>query len=74
MAAIESELNGTTMILRLNRPPVNALDVDTLEELSDRLDATESSDATAIVLTGAGTVFSAGADLYRRDPTTSTRG
>jgi enoyl-CoA hydratase len=65
MAAIESELDGTTLVLRLNRPPVNALDVDTLEELSDQLDATESSDATAVVLTGAGTVFSAGADLYR---------
>jgi len=65
MGAIESEPNGTTLILRLNRPPVNALDVDTLEELSDRLDEARSSDARAVVLTGAGSLFSAGADLYR---------
>ena len=65
MGAIQSELRGSTLILRIDRPPVNALDVETLDELSDRLDAAASSDVEAVILTGAGTIFSAGADLYR---------
>lgn len=65
MPAIASERRDGTLILRLDRPPVNALDVDTLNELSDRLDAAESEDVRAIVLTGTGSVFSAGADLFR---------
>jgi enoyl-CoA hydratase len=65
MGVIQSELRGSTLILRLDRPPVNALDADTLDELSDRLDAAASEAAKAVVLTGTGAIFSAGADLYR---------
>jgi enoyl-CoA hydratase len=65
VGAIESELSDNTLVLRLNRPPVNALDAETLDELSDRLDAAVSEDVKAVVLTGTGNVFSAGADLYR---------
>lgn len=52
---------GDVVVLTLDRPPVNALDVQTLDELSDHLDA--CGDVGAVVLTGAGRTFSAGADL-----------
>lgn len=65
MGAIHSELSGGTLVLRLDRPPVNALDVDTLNELADGLASASSEPADSIVLTGTGTVFSAGADLFR---------
>jgi enoyl-CoA hydratase/carnithine racemase len=65
MASIAAERSGDTLILRLDRPPVNALDVDTLDELSDCLDEAERSDVSALVVTATGPVFSAGADLWR---------
>jgi enoyl-CoA hydratase len=65
MGAIKSDMTGGTLTLRLDRPPVNALDVATLDELSDRLDAASAEDVQAVVLTGSGPVFSAGADLHR---------
>ena len=49
-------------VLRLSRPPVNALWVDILEELEQALRAEVEADASAIVLTGAGSCFSAGID------------
>jgi enoyl-CoA hydratase len=52
-------------IVRLDRPPVNALDVDMLEALADMFDDLASRDVDAAVLTGTGSVFSAGADLRR---------
>jgi len=53
-------------VLRLDRPPVNALDVETLNELSDALDAAiDSGSVRAAVLTGTGKVMSAGADLVK---------
>lgn len=44
---------------------MNALDAETLNDLSDRLDAARSEEARAVVLTATGNVFSAGADLHR---------
>lgn len=50
--------------LRLDRPPVNALDLETTERLVDALAALEASpDVHAVVLTGTGTTFCAGLDL-----------
>lgn len=65
MSAFHSEVTGSVLVIRLDRPPVNALDADTLHELADRLDAARSEAAESIVLTGTGSVFSAGADLFR---------
>ena len=49
--------------IRLDRPQRgNALDPDTLEELSAAIDAT-TSDARAVVVTGTGSAFCAGADV-----------
>lgn len=65
MPAIEASLREGVTVLRLDRPPVNALDVETLDALSDSLDQARSSDADAVVITGTDSVFSAGADLRR---------
>jgi len=50
--------------LTLNYPPVNALTPDVLAELDAAFDAlAENSDAKAVVLTGTGRFFIAGADI-----------
>jgi enoyl-CoA hydratase len=50
------------LVLTMNRPPVNALDPEVLDELADKLD--EAGDGPdGVLLTGAGNAFSAGADL-----------
>jgi enoyl-CoA hydratase len=52
--------------LSMQRPPANALDIPFLEQLDDVLARLEQrSDISAMVLTGSGTVFSAGLDLKR---------
>src|SRR4029077_2617237 len=51
--------------MRLNAPPVNALDREVLLAITATLHEIEASDARAVVLTGAGSAFSAGADLFR---------
>lgn len=64
MSYVETESRDQIALLRLNRPPVNALDVETLTEFSDRLDALQGQ-TRAVVLTGAGSTFTAGADLKK---------
>lgn len=61
MGAIETRDDGGILVLEINRPPVNALDPEVLDELSDTLEGAEEADA--VILTGAGSAFSAGADL-----------
>jgi enoyl-CoA hydratase len=51
--------HGDVQVLRLDRPPVNALDVDLLDALTTTMTALEGP----VVLTGSGRVFSAGVDL-----------
>ena len=65
MTAIVVERDGEVTTIRIDRPPVNALDVDTLNELSDALDAAAADDTGAVILTGTGKIFSAGADLVK---------
>lgn len=63
--AIRLEHVGNVSRIVLDRPPVNAVSMQLLEELHDALDALERREATrCIVLTGAGKkAFCAGADL-----------
>lgn len=59
---IELDQDGGLWTVTINRPDkANALTADMLERLTDI--ATRASQAQCLVLTGAGTVFSAGADL-----------
>lgn len=60
-------LDGHVATLTLNTPPVNALTRTLNDELTMALDAiSETDDIRAVVLTGAGKVFCAGADLKGR--------
>ena len=61
---IRTTFDDDIAILRIEHGPVNALDAELLEALADALDDVEER-ARAVVLTGTGSAFSAGADLIR---------
>lgn len=62
-------------LVRLARPPVNALDLATRQALVDVLDRLEEQeDVRAIVLTGQGHVFCAGADIREKQALQATAG
>src|SRR5258705_14000101 len=65
MALVEFEPRGHIAILTLNRPEArNAISPELSQAMAGLLDAIEADDELrAVVLTGAGEVFSAGADL-----------
>lgn len=68
--AIEDAIATVT----LDRPPVNALTVELLAELESRLDELATHERVkVVVITGAGRVFVAGADLHRLAQITSSR-
>ena len=52
-------------IIKMNRLPVNAIDTDFLDQLSETLKIGIQSKSKAIVLTGHGSIFSAGVDLVQ---------
>ncbi|MFN2589889.1 MAG: enoyl-CoA hydratase/isomerase family protein [Actinomycetota bacterium] len=59
------DLDGTVARVRLNRPDAsNALNLDLLKALEEGLVEAERSPARAVVVTGEGAAFSAGADLF----------
>lgn len=62
---VDVERNGATVILRLNRPEVgNALNGEVITRLGEALDEIRNDrQVRTVLLTGAGKVFSAGADL-----------
>lgn len=64
-AVVEREDRGRVAILTLNRPEArNAINLDVATAMEAALDAIEREpDVWAVVITGAGDVFSAGADL-----------
>lgn len=62
---IHHETEGNITLLRLEHGKANALDVELLEALVEALDAVGSATPRGIVLTGTGSIFSAGVDLYR---------
>jgi enoyl-CoA hydratase/carnithine racemase len=65
MAVVESERRGSVALLRLNRPEArNAISPEVSHAMAAELDAIETDPALrAVVITGAGEIFSAGADL-----------
>lgn len=63
-AATEYELRGSTAWIRLARPEKrNAISPDMLDGIEQGLDRARDSHARAVVITGSGGVFCAGADL-----------
>ncbi len=61
---ILAEKEETFMVITLNRPPLNLVNRQMLEELMDILDKTEGdSTVRSIILTGSGKHFCGGADV-----------
>lgn len=61
---IQIERIGEVAVLRVDRPPANAIDLELASEFERSLAAIEASDEIhALILTGAGSCFSAGLDL-----------
>ncbi|WP_046175578.1 enoyl-CoA hydratase [Domibacillus indicus] len=61
---INVEVKKQTAFLTINNPPVNALNAVVLQELEQCLDHfRQDSSVKAVILTGAGTFFVAGADI-----------
>ncbi len=58
------DANGVT-VLRMEHGKANAVDTDLFADVHVELDAVEASDARAVVLTGTGSMFSAGVDRFR---------
>ena len=55
---------GKVMIIKLNRPPVNALNTDFILEIEEAFKEAEKDDELqVIILTGEGKAFVAGADI-----------
>lgn len=52
-------------VLRMEHGKANILDAELLQAAAEALDAAEASPARAVVLTGTGSIFSAGVDLFR---------
>lgn len=64
MGSIKVEHQGATAVMRIDRPPANAIDIPLVTEADAVLSSIESDDAArAIVVTGTGSTFSAGLDL-----------
>jgi enoyl-CoA hydratase/carnithine racemase len=74
--AVAADRDGGVLTLRLDRPEArNALTDEMADRLRDELEHAATDDATsAVVITGTGTAFCAGADLARFDrPSDPTR-
>jgi len=64
MRSIQIERVGQIAVLRIDRPPANALDLDVANEFATALEGIETADGVgALVVTGVGSCFSAGLDL-----------
>jgi enoyl-CoA hydratase/carnithine racemase len=63
MQTIEIESKRWGAMLRLSRPPVNAMSTELVSELADAVERLTEERPAVVVLTGDGHCFSAGADL-----------
>ncbi len=71
---IDTLRHGPIVELRLNRPPVNALDAALLDDLLDALVGAAESGARGIVLSGQPGMFSAGLDIAQAAGTIDAHG
>lgn len=62
--AIQVEMADDVAVVRIDRPPANAIDLDTASEFANTLGTiADQNDVAAVIVTGAGKCFSAGLDL-----------
>jgi enoyl-CoA hydratase/carnithine racemase len=62
--SVQLERMGRIALLRLDRPPANAIDLELAKEFSVALEGIDGSDAfDALIITGVGNCFCAGLDL-----------
>jgi cyclohexa-1,5-dienecarbonyl-CoA hydratase len=59
---LERRTDGV-VVITLDRPPLNVLDLATLAALADAVERARDADGTALLLTGAGRAFCAGVDV-----------
>jgi enoyl-CoA hydratase len=64
-ALIERERRGAVEVVRLAKPPVNAMDLELTRAIDAAFAELAEDGSCAVVLTGAGRAFSAGVDLLR---------
>ncbi|HUO83886.1 MAG TPA: enoyl-CoA hydratase/isomerase family protein, partial [Thermoanaerobaculia bacterium] len=62
---IEREDQGRIAVVRLAHRKASAMDLELVERLTGEARALERDGVDAVVLTGSGSIFSAGVDLYR---------
>ena len=60
---IDVSREGNTVILTINNPPMNVLNSELLNELGGVLDNIKNDDSLAVIITGEGRAFVAGADI-----------
>ena len=71
---LKAEIDDTVGIITLNRPKaLNAINTQMVEELGKVLDAWKDSAVTAVILTGEGKAFAAGADISQMSNFTATQ-
>jgi enoyl-CoA hydratase len=64
VSSIQIEKVGQIAVLRIERPPANAIDLELADEFATALEGIETNDDIgALIVTGAGNCFSAGLDL-----------
>ncbi len=69
------QIEDGVAVVTLNRPPVNAQNVELRSEIVQVFDTlSDTDDVAAIVLTGSGKTFSAGADIRERPNMAATAG
>jgi len=60
---IDISRDGNIVILTINNPPMNVLNSELLKELGGVLDSIRNDDSLAVIITGEGRAFVAGADI-----------
>jgi len=65
VSLVEYTTEGPVALLTLNRPPVNALNAELADDISAALERAADPTVRALVVTGAGKHFAAGADIMR---------
>lgn len=71
---LRTEVDGTIGTITLNRPKaLNAINTQMVEELGQALDAWKDVGLTAVILTGEGKAFAAGADISQMSGFTATQ-